>query len=133
MGLGATLRSWEGGAGVDGDILVASRDCEVRLDLKTPWISRLAIHPRDERRRIICARDVREGIPAADARIEINDAAFLLADKKIAIENADVAQVLADGLAELFESLVLYRHGAIGLPGAHSELSLRESADVATV
>ena len=79
------------------------------------------------------SRDVRERISTADAGIQIDDAASLLADKKIAIENADVAQILADGLAKLFESLVLYRYGAVGLPGAHSELSFREGADVATV
>ena len=100
---------------------------------KQPGISLLTIHPRDKGRRNIRARDVRERISAADARIEINDAASLVAHKKIAIENADVAQVLADGLAKLFESLILYRHGAVGLPGAHFELSLREGADVATV
>src|SRR5437773_245073 len=50
----------------DEDILVASRHSEVRLDLETLGISLLTVHPRDECRRIICARDVREGIPAAD-------------------------------------------------------------------
>src|SRR5437016_5861535 len=117
----------------NGDVFVRSCDDEMRSHLKTARISLFAVHPRDERRRNICARDVRERVPSADAGIEINDAASLFADKKIAIENADVAQVLADGLAELFESFVLYGHGAVGLPGAHSELSLREGADVATV
>ena len=82
--------------------------------MKTAWVSLLTVHPRDKGRRNIRSRDVRERISTADARIQINDAESLVAQKKIAIQNSDVAQVLADGLAKLFKSLILYRQGAVG-------------------
>ena len=86
----------------DDHILITSRHSEVRLDLETLGISLLAVHPRDERRRIICACNVGEGIPTADAGIQINDAESLLAGEKVAIENADVTQILYDQLSEIF-------------------------------
>ena len=118
---------------VDGDILVTSSDREVWADLETLWISLLAVDPRDKRRRNVCPCDVRERISTTDPWIEVDGAVSLIVSKEIAIENADMAQLLANQLAELFDFSVLYCDRAVGLPGAHFKLSLREGADVAAI
>src|SRR4029453_10285145 len=98
--------------------------------LETLRIRLLAVDPRDKRRRNICPCDVRERISATDPWIEIDDAVSLIAGKEIAIENGDMAELLANQLAEVFNLLVLYRDGAVGLAGAHPKFSFGESADV---
>src|SRR6266508_2341896 len=64
---------------------------------------RIAPRPCDEGRGKVRAREVRERVTAANARLEIGGVTLLADHESVAVENADVAQVLSDARAQRSE------------------------------
>src|SRR5260221_12323172 len=103
---------------------VTSGRCDIRPNAKPRGVRLLTVCPRDQRCGKIRTGDVGKRIAAANARIDVDYVAAILGDKCDAVQNTDLAELLADQLANHLKSMIPHRPRSVQLPRPHPGCAL---------